>query len=29
MLAVELFGLLFVSLFFAALVSGNRQRPAR
>jgi hypothetical protein len=29
MLAAELFGMLFVSLFLAALVSGNKQRPAR
>lgn len=29
MFAVELFGMLFVSLFLAALVSGSRQRPAR
>jgi hypothetical protein len=26
---VELFGMLFVSLFLAALVSGSRRRPAR
>jgi hypothetical protein len=29
MLMVEVFGILFVSLFLAALVSGNQQRPAR
>lgn len=29
MVAVELFGILFVSLFLAALVSGNTRRPAR
>jgi hypothetical protein len=29
MFAVEIFGMMFVSLFLAALVSGNRHRPAR
>jgi hypothetical protein len=29
MFAVELFGILFVSLFLAALVTGNQRRPAR
>jgi hypothetical protein len=29
MIVVELIGMLFVSLFLAALVSGNRHRPAR
>lgn len=29
MFAVELFGILFVSLFLAALVSGRNTRPAR
>jgi hypothetical protein len=29
MFAAEIFGMLFVSLFLAALVSGNKRRPAR